>query len=269
MKASNNCMKESRGLDNILSRDGAEPVKNVARGVLNRTANKPRAGRISAPDPIAIKNWGHNMQKENLGRIIAKDANKQKKNGAFGGLLERLRPLGRDIYNLKIPLATAISMVAGDGITSIGITSATEANPTASTYMQGIGVAPVFILTGLLGLAAYMGLGKAMELISNNKLPKNSLVKAGLYGLTASEALIVLNNYCALSNHVNNAFMQITQQSYGGVPFSSVLYGLSFLPMAGTAAYYYIKSALRAKKEHKIDVTRYAKTNLNETKSKA
>lgn len=210
---------------------------------------------------------------ENLEGLLSGEGAKEYENkcrGHLNKIVDKLSSFAYDLYNIKVPLGAAALATGLDRyLTYVGLKTmpfAQESNPMVAAYFGNFGLMPGLILSGIIELVGYAGAGKVFETtLADGKLPRNSLVKAGLYGVTISEALAALNNYEGISGKAVPIIQQL-EQNYGVGPTMGIVYALSFLPMIGTAAYYSIKSALRARKERRAEVAKCAEVNLNGTK---
>lgn len=172
------------------------------------------------------------------------------KRGKLTMLADKLRAFGRTVYDVRLPLMLA-SIASGTDryLTYIGLNSGIsyEANPAALAYMNGLGLVPGMIASGVIGMASFAALGKAGDVLSDGKFPRNYLLKASLYGVAVSEAVVSLNNYFVDTSPASNPFNQFTQQ-YGSGSFADLLLAMPLLVTAGAAVYQSIKQALKKRK---------------------
>lgn len=164
-------------------------------------------------------------------------------------ILHEVKVYRASLYELKVPVSAAIAGVSADRALTYQLLNngnGYEGNPIAALGMKLFGEIPEMVASGVMYLLCYGGLGKLIEMavdqtLINNKsfLPKNSLVKAGLYGYAAGEAVISLNNY-----FVANGIRNPSTYAFQNYLFD-VMPALDFLPLAAimaTIGYYYLKS---------------------------
>ncbi len=167
----------------------------------------------------------------------------------LGSIMYRAKSLGCSLYELKAPIAAAVAGMTMDRVLTYQFLqngNGYEANPIAALGMKLFGEVPSMIATGVLYLLCYGGLGKLLETaastasIDNKRyLPRNSLVKAGLYSYAAVEAVVSINNYF-VANAISNQSIQAFQNYLSD--FLPLLNVLPLVAVAATARHYYLKS---------------------------
>lgn len=187
--------------------------------------------------------------KVHLDDLLDTDKSQKKtEKGRLNRFLDKLAIFRHDIYDIKVPLALCATTETSDRyLTYIIIKSGvgSEGNPMALAFMQNFGVVPGMLLSGLAGLAAYAVSGSMIDSVANGAVPRNSFVKAALYGVGASEALVTLNNYFVWTQSTNSVFNQIAQ-NYGESTLLNIFLAIPMLCMAATAGYYAIKNTIKA-----------------------